>query len=87
MLKKPPEVLLEDINGLLACYSSLTGQTHILDTFPAEILRSLADGPRTASEIKHSLAELIDEEVDWFDKINEVLAELHSLQLLDARPA
>lgn len=87
VLKKPPQVLVEDIDGFLACYSALTGQTHILDAFPAEILRSLADGPKTAPEITQNLAELVEDEFDWLDKINDVLAELHRLQLLDTLPA
>lgn len=85
VLKPPPQLVTEDIDGLLVCYSGRTGRTHMLDAFPAEIVRSLSRGQKTASEIKLDLAVLIDEEGDgWLDKIGAVLEELQRLHLVDS---
>ena len=49
--KSSSEVLLEDIDDFLACYSLVTGRTHILDAFPGEIVRLLSHVPRTGLEV------------------------------------
>ncbi|RLQ20746.1 hypothetical protein DWB85_15955 [Seongchinamella sediminis] len=85
--KQPPHILVEDIDGFLVCYCAATGQTHILDAFPAEILRSLMGGSLSLEEIKQHLSELLEEEIDWTDKVCEVLSGLQKLQLVDVRAA
>ena len=87
VLKESPQILFEDIDGFVVCYCASTGQTHILDAFPAEIFRSLLPGPLGVREIEQRLAGLLEEEVDWSDKINEVLLGLNKLQLIDIQPA
>lgn len=82
-----PHVLIEDIDGLLACYSRLTGQTHILDAFPAEILRLVKHEPKTPLQIREYLAGLIGEgDAGELGNVEAVLQELGALQLLESSP-
>ncbi len=85
--RSSPQVLTEDIDGLLACFSAATGQTHLLDAFPAEVFCLLAESPRTAIELKHDLSECLEQDEALLDKVDDVLAELCRLQLVDVSTA
>jgi PqqD family protein of HPr-rel-A system len=84
-LNSDSEVLLEDLDDFLACYVAATGETHMLDAFPAEILRRLASTPSSREQIIRHLATLLGEQSgDWIPKIDGILAELKQLQLIDS---
>jgi hypothetical protein len=86
VLKSPSQVLMEEVEGLLACYAVLTGQTHIFDAFPAEILRSLSSGPKSTAQIREFIVVQVgDEGGSWTTKIEDVLAKLQYLQIVDSR--
>jgi PqqD family protein of HPr-rel-A system len=78
------KILLEEIDGFLACYVVVTGETHILDAFPAEILRLLASAPQSRVQISEHLATQLGENSgSWVAKIDDTLTELQRLQLVD----
>ena len=84
-IRSDSEVLLRDVDEFLACYSFSTGETHILDAFPAEIVSYLLSGAKTSSEIKSHLAAcMADDGEGWFDVVDRLLTELRDLQLLEA---
>ena len=85
-LKPPSLVLLEEIDDFLACYSMLTGDTHIFDAFPAEIVKMLASAPASAEKIRLHLAQQMGEETgDWVAAIDDTLRQLEHLQLVEMR--
>ena len=86
VLKPPSQVLQEEIDGFLACYSMCTGNTHIFDAFPAAIIRQLASAPKSSDQISIHLAEQMGEKAgDWVDRIDDILRQLEHLQLVEMR--
>ena len=87
--KSSSEVLLENIDECLACYSLVTGRTHILDAFPGEIVRLLSHVPKTSLEVGEDFVLRVGEgtAAEWAPKIDTVLLELRDLQLVEASPA
>lgn len=84
VLNPASQVLLEDIDGFLACYVVVTGETHILNAFPAEIVKLLASAPQSRLQIIEHLAILLGEQSDsWVGKIDDILMGLQRLQLVD----
>ncbi len=82
-VKPETEVLVREIDEFLACYSFVTGKTHVLNAFPAEILRYLLPGARTAAELTAHLLACIGEDGDNRNVgIDQLLSELRDLQLL-----
>ena len=87
LIVPPSQGLFEEIDGFLACYSFSTGQTHILDAFPAEVLSLLACGPKSSAQIGADLAKQMGDESDaWFTEVDAVLRELQFIRLVDFRP-
>lgn len=87
--KTSSDVLLEDIDEFLACYSLVTGRTHILDAFPCEIIRLLSHLPQTSLEVAEGFVSRVGEgtAAEWAPKIDPVLRELRDLRLVEACPA
>ena len=84
VLKPPSLVLLEEIDDFLACYSKLTGDTHIFDAFPAEIVKMLASAPASGEQIRIHMAQKMGEKSgDRVDTINDTLRQLEYLQLVE----
>ncbi len=83
-INSPTDLLLEDIDEFLCCYCLTTGRTHILDAFPAELVRLLARAPRTEQEMADAIAGQVGEEdsSEWLDSVVPVLHELQGLQLV-----
>ena len=86
LFKSSSEVLLEDIDECLACYSLVTGRTHILDAFPGEVVKLLSHQPKTSFDISEDFTLRVGEgsPAEWAPKIEAVLAELRDLQLVEA---
>jgi len=65
-------------------YHRPTGETHLLNAFPREIVDLLSKKSLTSNAIAKHLAELCDEENSdaWQQKIKEVLSDLHMLGLI-----
>lgn len=84
-IKSSSEVLLEDIDEFLACYSMVTGRTHILDAFPGEVVKLLSDIPKTSLQISEGFTLRVGEgsAIEWAPKIEAVLVELCNLQLIE----
>jgi len=85
-LRSPSEVLREEIDQFLICYCGSTGETHILDAFPTEIMNMLASGPKTSAQLDRDLVTAMGEEPGgWVDSVTSVLEELSRLGLVDKR--
>jgi PqqD family protein of HPr-rel-A system len=68
-----------------------TGSTHLLERFPAEVLRALmgADGPMSVAELEarlHQRAAGDEDGEQWSTAIEEVLNEFHRLGLAEPEP-
>jgi PqqD family protein of HPr-rel-A system len=87
-----PEALVwRDFAGEVVVRNARTGSTHLLDPFPAEVLRTLIEtggsmglqdllarmGPSAAGE---------GDEEEWSKAIQEVLSELERLGLAEPQP-
>ena len=61
-----------------------TGETHLLNAFPRQIVDLVSKQPLTSNTIAEKLATLCDEEnsVAWQQKITEVLSDLKMLGLV-----
>ncbi len=88
-ITSPDQLLLEEVDDILCCYCVASGRTHILDAFPAEILRLLARDPMTELELAGAIAAQVgdDDAREWLDSVPPVLAELQDLQLVRGAPA
>jgi len=65
-------------------YYRPTGETHLLNAFPREIVDLVTKQPLTSGTIAKQLADLCDEENSeaWQQKIKEVLSDLKMLGLV-----
>jgi PqqD family protein of HPr-rel-A system len=70
-----------------AVYDCGTGQTHLINELPAEILRLLARTPASAAEIAARLAEEcgVDDDERWLQQIADVMSSLEALDLLEKK--
>jgi len=84
-IKSPDNLLLEEIDDFLCCYGVRTGRTHILDAFPAEVLRLLARASMTDEELAAAIAAQVgdDDSSEWLDSLVPVLRELAGLDLVE----
>lgn len=82
------ELLFEEVDDFLCCYSCLTGKTYLFDAFPAEILKLLASQPHSSAELGGELARIIGEgeAQDWRAQVESVLQELRGLSLVESEP-
>lgn len=87
-IHSPNDLLLEEVDDFLCCYCLTTGRTHILDAFPAELVRLLAQAPRSAVELADAIAAQVGEEdaSEWLASVDPVLRELQGLQLVTPAP-
>lgn len=83
-ITSPDDLLLEEVDDFLCCYCVVTGRTHILDAFPAELLRLLSVGRLTAHELADAVAHQVgeDDASEWLASVDPILVELESLQLV-----
>ena len=75
----------EQVGDCIAVYSNATGETHLLDALPAEVLLSLSSGAcLTPSEIARAVAKVADEPWEsWLPQVCKVLERLASMQLVE----
>lgn len=78
------DLLWEDWGGSYSVYDCGTGETHLLNELPAEILRLLAASPRPVADIAACLAETCGVSCDrqWREKVGAVIANLAALELI-----
>ena len=77
-----------EFDGAVVVRNARTGSTHLLERFPAEVLRTMmgADGPMSVSELEArlSLPATGDENgAQWSTAIEEVLQNFHRLGLIE----
>lgn len=75
-----------EFDGAIVVRNARTGSTHLLERFPAEVLRTMmeADGPMSVPELEArlSLRGAGDEDgAQWSTAIEEVLQDFHRLGL------
>ncbi|HAN29632.1 MAG TPA: hypothetical protein DCP75_18280 [Haliea salexigens] len=78
-------LILEEVGDCVAVYSSATGETHLLDALPAEVLSCLSSGAcLTHLELAVAVAEVADEPWEnWQPQVCNVLERLASMQLVE----
>ncbi|MBM70805.1 MAG: hypothetical protein CME43_15150 [Haliea sp.] len=81
-------LLIEHVGDCCAVYSGATGDTHLLDALPVEVLRFVIDSaPCSVVEIAALIADVVDEPADaWVVQVSEVLQRLRALQLVEHVP-
>ena len=75
-------------DGEFVVFNTGSGDTHVLDAFSGEVLKSIQQQPASAAEIAICLADslaLTLEEVP-LERITEVLTEFHTLGLIEPVP-
>jgi PqqD family protein of HPr-rel-A system len=67
-------------------FDEQTGETHLINALPAEVIRELEQGPLDLPTLSARLAQLCEAEdtPEWRVRISGVLTLLQSLELLDA---
>ncbi len=80
----PEHLIVEDFDTASFCYDRLSGETHLLAPFPAELFRFIKQSPHTASDIAHYLCRFCDEpySVEWQQRVDRTLADLAALSLV-----
>lgn len=66
-------------------YNRATGETHLLNALPAEIVHILGKQPLTARALSEKMAQLCETEnsLEWSQRINQVLSDLAALSLVE----
>jgi PqqD family protein of HPr-rel-A system len=74
---------LTDMDPYLACFSESSGATHLLDAFPAEVLRLISLGHDDREQLARHLHESLGEPAPS-GAMEDVLASLERLGLIEA---
>ena len=84
-IKSRDKLLLEEVDDFLCCYCVATGRTHILDAFPAELLRQLSEEALTSQELADAVALQVgdDDASEWLASVDPILSELEGLHLVE----
>ena len=80
-----PHLVTQPIGTGLACYACASGETHILDAFPAEVFRQLPErSPGLPVEVvAESIAREFDEATDaWRGRVESALEQMARLALV-----
>ena len=75
---------IAELGSYLACYSELSGTTHILDAFPAEIMRLISRGPVTREDIDAHIADAVGDGT-LCAAVDDVLRQLEHHGLVDVQ--
>jgi PqqD family protein of HPr-rel-A system len=84
----PDALARRDFDGDIVVRNARTGSTHLLENFPAEVLRTLmeADEPISVADLEARLrlrGACVESEEEWSTAIEEVLSEFHRLGLAE----
>ena len=79
------ELLWETWGNEFTVYHRQTGETHILNALPVEIIHLLDETSMTTDELAGELAVRceVEETSSWSDKVAALLENLHSLSLVE----
>jgi PqqD family protein of HPr-rel-A system len=88
----PDALARRDFDGDIVVRNARTGSTHLLERFPAEVLRALmeAEGPLSVADLEARLrlrCVRVDDDEQWSTAIEEVLSEFHRLGLAEPERA
>lgn len=80
---KPDNILSESFDQFTLCYVKSTGETHILDAFPSEILDILEAAPADSAGIASALCSRAGGALeDWLEPTQRTLEELQQISLV-----
>ncbi len=79
------ELCYTDWGAEVSLYNPCSGDTHLLNLFPFEVIQFLLLKPAVLASIAQYMATLCDEEnnAQWNDKILNLLKQLKELELID----
>lgn len=71
----------------VSLYNGGTGETHLLNLFPFEVLLTLVSGGSALASVSRHMAELCGEEDNpqWRSNILKILMQLEELELVDCQ--
>ena len=84
-VKEDTEIQFTEWHSNISVYNPYSGNTHLLNLFPFEIVRFLLEKPASFSDIATHTAVLCDEKQteQWANKVLSVLKQLKALELVD----
>ncbi len=79
-------VILEPMGDDTLCYNRRSGGTHLLNVFPAEVLKRVLEEPGTGEQLARRLATDFELpcDADWLHKVAVVLNDLRNISLVDS---
>ncbi len=85
-VQRPQRLMWAQWEGEYSVFDPETGDTHLVNELPAEVLRQLAQASLTAAELAAVLADLCEvaPSPDWQGKIAGILADLADMELIDS---
>ncbi len=83
----PSSLLLEEFDENTLCYNRQAAETHMLNAFPAELLKLIIAKPGATEDLALRLATLLDINCDdtWQETVQRVLNDLQHIHLIEAR--
>lgn len=80
-----PHIVFEDFDEFSAVFCELSGETHVLDAFPTEILRQLSGGMQVSEPaVVNALAALMDGPEDRLrEQVSDTLLALERMQIVE----
>lgn len=75
----------ETFPSFLAIFNARSGDTHVLDAFPAEIFSLLTkDGRATLEDLAKHVGQLLDENPEaWQEAVSDVLEQLAEMEIVE----
>ena len=86
LVADPSDLRWQAWEGTYSIYNRASGETHLLNELPAEILRRLSAGPTDSPSLALAIAEDLGLENtrEWQSKIDTILASLFELGLIES---
>ena len=72
--------------GECVLFNDLSGDTHLLDELTLGLLQALGEAPQSASSLAGGGADSLDPDPDTLAELDELLASLAALNLIEAVP-
>ncbi len=84
-LISPQSLLMEEFGDNTLCYNKHSAETHLLNAFPAELLKLIITKPGTTEELAKKLAESLGTDYDekWLQSVARVLKDLQQIHLIE----
>ena len=82
-------LLLEPLSDGYVCFNSHSGETHVFNAFPGQILAMLMQRECSLFELSEIMAQMCGEpgSHEWQSKVERVLADLEHVELISLHSA